>query len=89
MDGFHMDTGAVKSIGNKVDSVATNYDSKVKRIYELVEELNGAWTGADYQAYARKVEEKRASVEELTAVARSYSNFLTSAAAKVDALRSE
>ena len=87
MNGFHMDTGAVHNVGNKISDVASQYDTKVKKIFELVSELGSAWTGADYQAYAQKVEEQRTSVEELTRVARSYSEFLIDAANKVNTLR--
>lgn len=84
-----IDTGKVRTIGNKVKTEAGNYASEVKKLYTTVEALSNSWSGADNQEFVKKVEGYKETIEALGKVVENYGIFLTETATNMEKVQSE
>ena len=74
-------TRAVGTVNNHM----TTYATSVAKLYNKVEELKAAWSGADSEAYTSKITEKRPAIAQIVAVMGEYTQLMTEAAAKMGA----
>ena len=63
MANIKTDPSEVISCGNQIVQTASTYNSEVKNIYNIVDDLKTAWTGTAASRYTDKIESFRADYE--------------------------
>ena len=63
MANIKAEPGEVISCGNNIISTAQTYNTEVKNIYSIVDDLKTVWTGSSASRYTDNIESFRADYE--------------------------
>lgn len=79
--------GELATAGRTICEHARSYKDSVKNIYEVVNNLQEIWQGADNQAFANQVNSYRGNIDALGSSIDNYGVFLQETAFKLQELQ--
>ena len=76
-----VDPDSLENAAKNIEDLSGNYDDKVTKFYQYVEDLKSTWSGDDNVAYSNKMEEFRDDFTKLKQEMDEYAQHLRNAAA--------
>lgn len=74
------DPTQMRSFANRIGSSATDFKSNYTQMYNVIDNLKSAWTGADNQAFANKINSYKKEFDAMHQAIESYKEFLDKSA---------
>ena len=84
-----MDSEGTRRSGKKIVTKADDYLADVKELYELINSVDGVWSGIDNTSYTKKIAEYEQNIKSLGQVVGNYGVFMQETANNYDKLQSE
>lgn len=76
-----VETTRLDSVATQVEGHADSYNSNYVSLFQTVQELQNAWTGADNNAFTTQIEGFRDDFQRMEQLMRDYAAFLRKTAA--------
>lgn len=76
MANISMDPEQAISNGNQIIQTASTFNSEVKKIYSIVDDLKTAWTGSSASRYTEKIESYRQDYEKFGQLINDFGELL-------------
>ena len=80
MTQFGADYNGMQSIARKISQSASDYNTRVMELYNIVSELEQVWKGNDNIAYVNRINRYKDDILRLGKIVKSYAEFLNNAA---------
>ena len=79
----------MSNLARGINTDCVDYMDTIKAIYAITDDLKANWQGVDNQAYAKRLDEQRASIESIGRVVNNYAQELQRAAADLTRAQDE